>query len=148
MGEVAPESGPGITTTDPIEQAGPTSESGADDNPTNLPADESPPDRGGRASINDVWTQYYAQYDPKTPALINVCHTIHFNQPKGRDRPTSHTEGKSDGRTPPPILIDTGASCSAVGKNGLRPGETISFPLLGSTSIGNSDSATALHFGA
>ena len=94
----------------------PAGESESNDaNPSN-PGGEVTPDRAPQASLNDVWAQYYAQNDPTSPIGINVCETIHINVPiqgirkGGKVSATNHTPA------PPPILIDSGASCSVVGE--------------------------------
>ena len=69
------------------------------------------PERVPQPSMNDIWAQYYAHGEGSTTNLVNVCHTIHLNLPE------SHTPGKRESRNlPPPILIDSGASCSVVGQ--------------------------------
>ena len=85
------------------------------DAPTSSPVPESTSDVTQRASINDVWAQYYAQYDPSTPATIRVFHTIHFNRPKNAHR-SGDSLGNTGGSAPLPILIDSAASCSVVGE--------------------------------
>ena len=74
---------------------------------------------GHQASINDVWAQYYAQDDSPAPALINVCHEIHFNIPIDVKKNPPEQHGQKTTRVPPPILIDGGASCSVVGEQWL-----------------------------
>ena len=113
--EVEPESTPGIAITDSSALNQPAAEVGNANGTTTHPAAETRPDAIHRASINDVWAQYYSQYDPTVPSMINVCHAIRWNQPKGYARPTTEPLRKGCGPMPPPILIDSGASCSAVG---------------------------------
>ena len=67
-------------------------------------------------SINDIWAQYYSQNDPSLPALINVCHTIHLHHNWSADTYPASINNRCNVSAPPPILIDSGASCSAVGE--------------------------------
>ena len=79
--------------------------------------------------MNDVWTQYYTQNDPTIPALINVCEVIHYNQPPPEMPTTVTGPRKATAQVPPPILIESGASCSVVGERWLESwGKQLSFP--------------------
>ena len=71
-------------------------------------------------SINDVWAQYYAQDGPTVPASIHVCETIHCSNPWPLKDPAVFTARHQQVPAPPPILIDSGASCSAVGEKWLQ----------------------------
>ena len=82
-----------------------------------------------QASSNDVRAQYYAQPEPNTPAYINVCHEIHFQQPKSCSRPPEDHTPKSSLKVPPPILIDSGSSRSVVGEQWLLSwGKDLNWP--------------------
>ena len=72
-----------------------------------------------QASINDVWAQYYTQSEHNSPAFINVRYEIHFQQPQPCSRASNSPVTEATLKVPPPILIDSGASCSVVGEQWL-----------------------------
>ena len=130
VNDVVPESPAGVTSPGASEPTLPRNDPPPVDTPVHPTVSQTSTESSPQASINDVWAQYYSQNDPTAPALINVCHTIRFQQPEIVDHSRIKTRERQNSTAPPPILIDSGASCSAVvGKWFTSWWETLSFPI-------------------
>ena len=129
LNDVIRESPAGVTPPGAPEVATPRNDPPSAETPALQSDGQTAGESSQQASINDVWAQYYSQNDPTAPALINVCHTIHFQQPEIVDHSRVKTRERQKSTAPPPILIDSGASCSVVGEKWLTSwGKTLSFP--------------------
>ena len=100
---------------------------------------EEPAEPVTQASINDVWAQYYTRYHD-SPNMIGVCNTytsaaslevLQRQRPESRNTVTvMHAQGRDSSTHRPPILIDSGASSSVVGKKWLESWGNYTIPTL------------------
>ena len=113
--QVIPEPTVGFTGAIPPNQKNAAGGQGPNDTPappTQVDAGVAP---AQHPSMSDIWAQYYAQNDPTAPTLINVCQASRLNSPDIATEMVTYGAWQSTPPVPPPILIDSGESCSAVG---------------------------------
>ena len=94
---------------------------------------ETPINPAGRSpSINDVWAQYYAQFHESSPNVVAVCSTRESFDDMQPLSPIAVMMAKTNQKPDelPPILIDSGASSTVVGKKWFQSWKGFNMPEL------------------